>query len=321
MFQLLFGPESANFLGALGPLVTFVISILHIAVLKEKLPRDGGRNFAHDGALSAGKPRGTGLIFILVFDVAVLIYAPFHLEYVIYLVLITIEMITGFLDDASKIPWTGVKKGIMDFGVALICAVNYLWFNENTFVLAFFKTTVTLPVWLYGILIVALVWGAINVTNCADGVDGLSSTLALVSLGCIYLVGDKLQMMGDFKSLILMFGACLLAYLWFNSTPSILMMGDAGSRAMGAFLAIAVLKSGDPILFIPLALVLILDGGLGLLKISLIRLTKNRNVMNKIRTPLHDHVRKLMGWSNTQTVYRFAIIQMIIGAMVVLFLY
>lgn len=321
MFQLLFGPESANFLGALGPLVTFVISILLIAVLKEKLPRDGGRNFAHDGALSAGKPRGTGLIFILVFDVAVLIYAPFHLEYVIYLVLITIEMITGFLDDASKIPWTGVKKGIMDFGVALICAVNYLWFNENTFVLAFFKTTVTLPVWLYGILIVALVWGAINVTNCADGVDGLSSTLALVSLGCIYLVGDKLQMMGDFKSLILMFGACLLAYLWFNSTPSILMMGDAGSRAMGAFLAIAVLKSGDPILFIPLALVLILDGGLGLLKISLIRLTKNRNVMNKIRTPLHDHVRKLMGWSNTQTVYRFAIIQMIIGAMVVLFLY
>ena len=47
------------------------------------------------------------------------------------------------------------------------------------------------------------------------------------------------------------------------------MMGDAGSRAMGIFISIAALKSGSPLLYIPVALVLILDGGLGLVKVTL----------------------------------------------------
>ena len=92
-------------------------------------------------------------------------------------------------------------------------------------------------------------------------------------------------------------------------------MGDAGSRAMGLFISIAVLKCGSPILYIPIALVLILDGGLGLVKVGLIRAFKIR-IMTKIRT-LHDHVRKVWGWSNTQAVFRFAIIQIILAVAVV----
>ena len=90
------------------------------------------------------------------------------------------------------------------------------------------------------------------------------------------------------------------------------MMGDAGSRAMGLFISIAILKTGSPFLFIPVALVMILDGGLGLLKVSLIRFLKIR-IMKNVRTPLHDHVRKVWDWSNTQTVFRFAIIQIILA--------
>ena len=93
-------------------------------------------------------------------------------------------------------------------------------------------------------------------------------------------------------------------------------MGDAGSRAMGLFISIAILKTGSPVLYIPIALVLILDGGLGLLKVSLIRFCKI-HILNHVRTPLHDHVRKVWGWSNTQTVYRFAIIQIILAVAVV----
>lgn len=89
-------------------------------------------------------------------------------------------------------------------------------------------------------------------------------------------------------------------------------MGDAGSRAMGVFISIAILKSGSPLLYIPVAFVLIMDGGLGLVKVSLIRLFKIRILKNTL-TPLHDHVRKKMGWSNTQTVFRFAIVQIVIS--------
>ena len=69
-------------------------------------------------------------------------------------------------------------------------------------------------------------------------------------------------------------------------------------------------------LYIPIALVLILDGGLGLVKLSLLHAFGIR-VMTKIRLPLHDHVRKVWGWSNTQAVFRFAIIQIILAVAVV----
>ena len=61
---------------------------------------------------------------------------------------------------------------------------------------------------------------------------------------------------------------------------------------------------------------LILDGGLGLVKVSLIYIARI-HIMKHVRTPLHDHVRKVRGWSNTQTVYRFAIIQIILAAAVI----
>lgn len=93
-------------------------------------------------------------------------------------------------------------------------------------------------------------------------------------------------------------------------------MGDAGSRAMGLFISIAILKTGCPVLYIPVALVLILDGGLGLIKVALLRFLKI-HILKNTRTPLHDHVRKVWNWSNTQTVYRFAIIQIILAVAVV----
>ena len=93
-------------------------------------------------------------------------------------------------------------------------------------------------------------------------------------------------------------------------------MGDAGSRAMGLFIAIAVMKTGSPFLYLLVAFVLMVDGGIGLVKVTLIRVLKI-NILKNIRTPLHDHVRKNMGWSNAQTVFKFAIIQIMISAAVV----
>jgi phospho-N-acetylmuramoyl-pentapeptide-transferase len=93
-------------------------------------------------------------------------------------------------------------------------------------------------------------------------------------------------------------------------------MGDAGSRAMGLFIAIAIMKTGSPFLYLLVAFVLMVDGGIGLLKVSLIRFLKI-HILSNVRTPLHDHVRKNLGWSNAQTVFKFAIIQIIISVAVV----
>lgn len=304
--------ESGSLLALIGVLVAFGGTWLATAKLSPYLPKDGGRDFAHDGKLSAGKPRGAGIIFVLVFVASVLLFVPIKAEMVIYMILITICMMTGFLDDASKTPWGEYKKGFLDLCVAAMVAMTFLKYNSAVVELAIFDVKFVLHPVVFALLTIILVWASVNVTNCADGVDGLSGTLTIVTLGSIYLI-NQIKDKPDFSYAIVLFIMCLLGYLWFNATPSKLMMGDAGSRAMGLVISIAILKTGCPILYIPVAIVLILDGGLGLLKVALIRFLKI-HILKNTRTPLHDHVRKVWDWSNTQTVYRFAIIQVIVSA-------
>ncbi len=315
MMTLLFEHAEMKYIALCGLLFAFIVTCILLSVFSNKLPKDLGRDYAHDGKLSAGKPRGAGFLFILTFIAAVLLFVPFNREYIIYLILVAAAMLTGFLDDCSRAPWGELKKGLFDLLIAIMIAVTFLNFNSNTIHLALLGSNVTIPNIVFGILTVILVWTSINVTNCSDGVDGLSGTLTIITLLTIYGIGLNFGTSQNFNFIILIFVICILAYLWYNATPSKLMMGDAGSRAMGLFIAIAILKTGSPLLYIPVALMLIIDGGLGLLKVSLLRFLKIR-ILKNVRTPIHDHVRKVKGWSNTQAVYRFAIIQIMISLVI-----
>lgn len=308
--------ENQPVIAAIGLFMAFLGTCFFTFKFCNLLPRDAGRDFAHDGKLSAGKPRGAGIIFIFVFVAAALLFAPVNLEMIIYMILIVAEMLTGYMDDASEHPWGELKKGILDLIIASVLAITYLNFNSSTIQIATMGISITIPPLLFGILTIILVWGSINVTNCSDGVDGLSGTLTIITLTTFFVVDHILGNKDEFTFLILMFISCILGYLWYNAAPSRLLMGDAGSRAMGIFISIAALKSGSPLLYIPAAIVLILDGGLGLLKVALIRVFKI-HILKHVTTPLHDHVRKKLGWSNTQTDFRFAIIQIMVSVAVV----
>ncbi len=303
-----FGDDYELIFNMLGVLISFFLTFLLSVKLDKFMPADQGREFAVDGEKSRGKTRGVGIIFVSVFILVSLIFGRIDKESIFYLILVFAAMMTGFLDDASEKPWGEYKKGIFDLAIAVLVAVVYLSYNDSVVGFAMLDFSVKIPVWLYGALIVLLVWAAINVTNCTDGVDGLSATLVLVSLVSIVALDGS----GPFLCLIPYFASALLAYLWFNATPSSQLMGDAGSRAMGIMLAIAILKTGTPVMFIPLAAVIIVDGGIGLIKVSLKRFLKI-SILTNTRTPLHDHARKNLDWSNTQVVYRFAIIQIIIS--------
>jgi len=310
-------PEGYASLAAFGGIMfAFLATIVAISRLGGYLPKDIGRDFAHDGKLSAGKPRGAGIIFVLVFVVAAVLFVPFSTENGIYLVLVMICMMTGFLDDASKSPWGEYRKGFLDLCVAALVAITFLHYNSSVVELAIFGVRFTMPPVVFALLTVVLVWVSVNVTNCSDGVDGLSGTLTIITLMTIYVIDQMKALAGDFSFMILLFSVCILGYLWYNATPSRLLMGDAGSRAMGLFISISILKTGCPFLYIPVALVLILDGGLGLIKVALLRFLKI-HILTHVRTPLHDHVRKVWNWSNTQTVFRFAIIQIILSVAVI----
>ncbi len=312
MLDLLFQGMDQGVCAFVGILAAYAITCLLLHWCGGLLPRDGGRDFAVDGKLSQGKPRGAGFVFILVFAVLMFIFLPISRERSIYVILTVAAMLTGFLDDCAKAPWGEYKKGILDLIISVMVAVTYINFNGTTLAIAFLNLEVELPTILFGILATLLVWVSINVTNCADGVDGLSATLTSVTLMSFYLTAGNTGLPEDYRYMTLLLVACLLGYLWYNATPSRMMMGDAGSRAMGLFIAVIALKSGHVLLYIPFALILILDGGLGLVKVALLRFLKIR-ILKNTRTPLHDHVRKNLGWSNTQTVFKFAILQIVIA--------
>lgn len=311
-----FTGQPQGYIAFIGILAAFILTCFATSKFADYLPKDLGRDFAFDGKKSAGKPRGAGLIFILVFCIVALLFGKIDLENGLYLLLVFAAMMTGFLDDAAKAPWGEYKKGLLDLLISAGVAAVYLSFNPSSINMAFFDLTIAIPPVVFAILTMILVWGSINVTNCSDGVDGLSGTLTIISIMTFYVIDIMSGKESNITYFILIFAVCILGYLWFNATPSKLLMGDAGSRAMGLFIAVAALKSGSPLLFIPVAFVLIMDGGLGLLKVFLLRFLKIR-ILKNIRTPLHDQARKVAGWSNTQTVFRFAIIQLVISMAVI----
>lgn len=300
------GPRSLN---ALAFLCAFALTALMTAAFRTRLPQDHGRAFAVDGALSKGKARGDGLIFVLCIVLVSLAFMPFTTEYLIYAVLLIASMLSGYLDDAAETAWNEYKKGIIDFAIAVLAGVTYLNFNGAHVELLGFGFDLPYPVYL--LLAVILVWVSINAANCTDGVDGLSASVAIVTMGTFALAfGEQL---GSYITAVLVFIGSLLAYLWSNAKPSSVLMGDAGSRAMGFFIAVLAMKSGHPFAFVLAALVFIVDGMLGILKISLKRFLHIWILKNTL-TPLHDHVRKRKGWSDEQVVVRWVILQCLASA-------
>lgn len=306
MYQLLSTYMTTNQIAMLGILFGFVLTFLCLCFPFPFLPKDHGREFAVNGALSKGKIRGIGLILTIAFIITTLLFLPVSREYIVYCIILFAMMLSGYLDDAAKNPWSDYKKGAIDLVLALLTMWNFVNYNSTT--IHFGSFVWEIPVAVYFVLGVILIWVSINVTNCSDGVDGLCASVCCVSFTAFGVLFSKILQEYAISSLILV--AILLAYLCFNANPSSMLMGDAGSRALGFYLAVVAMKTGHPFIYLLLAAVLIVDGGIGLVKVFLLRFLKIA-ILKNTRTPLHDHVRKEKGWSDTQVVFRFAIIQMV----------
>ena len=315
-------PDKLSWLGIV--VLPVIVCAALLALFKNKLPRDQGREFAFNGKLSAGKIRGAGIIFVCAFIIVSLltlalpinsVAISMNLEYYFYLILIFLGMLSGYLDDKAEKPWGEYKKGAIDLVISALTAANFVYFNPDMLSISFFGVTLNIPPVFFGIIAAVLVWMLINATNCSDGIDGFCGSLTIVSLisimAAVKVLGAEDERINHFI-IIMIF--TLLPYLWHNSEPSTMMMGDAGSRALGLFLCICIFKTGNILLVVPLCFMLCLDGLLGIVKVSLIRFLKIKNAFKNIRTPLHDHFRKNKGWSNTQVIYRFCMIQAVISA-------
>lgn len=142
---------------------------------------------------------------------------------------------------------------------------------------------------------------AVNFTDGMDGLAGLISSTAFGAYGAIALMNGQI-FLGRFCFILV---GAVFGFLWYNVHPAQLFMGDTGSLALGATLAVVALMTRQ---WLPLPLIAIIpvsEAISDILQIAYFRMTKGKRLFKM--APLHLHF-ELSGWSETQVVQRFWLI-------------
>jgi phospho-N-acetylmuramoyl-pentapeptide-transferase len=335
---LIYGPfrllTSHVFLIGLGTCLAALGSWYLLPRLWNRLPRDHGRAFAVGAKESVGKPVGAGIILILIFIVLCLLVLPTELRFWEIIGGVLLASLEGLLDDKSGSGWSEYLLGIVDLAISLLGALAICQFSSIELWFPLIKTPVLISPWLFVPLATGLIWLTINATNCTDGVDGLSGSLSALALACLgailygivghegisaYLLVPHYPDGAIWATMSFLMVGCLAGYLWHNASPSAVLMGDAGSRPIGFLLGVLVLACGNPFLIFVVASVVLANGATGLLKVALLRFFKI-SIFKTVRYPLHDHARYCLGWSNTQVLVRFTLLQIVGTPLFLLFL-
>ncbi len=298
----------------IGCVAAFAITLILLKFLpgeKIILGHDRGRKYAQGSEVNIGKPTGVGFYFILVFllvsSIFCFLISPITSDKGFFesgnvvtglgfgLLAVLAEMVTGWLDDRSKNAWNEYIKGALDFVVSLIAGFIVVHFFGTRVYLAITGTYFDIHPVLFYILAVLLFVVSINATNATDGIDGLSGSLSVIAVITTFIMGFLAKSLFDDNALLLVvfFVPALIAYLIFNFNPSKMLMGDAGSRSLGFFIAFFLIYCRIPLLYFIVGLPFLCDGGISIVKITVGRLTKKKIILFKnITTPLHDELRK-----------------------------
>jgi phospho-N-acetylmuramoyl-pentapeptide-transferase len=326
-------------------LLAFVVGPPIIARLRAR--RIGQIIRAEGPATHQGK-RGTptmgGLIILLATIIPTLLWARLNSRFVWFAVLATLWMGgIGFIDDYLKIV-QGKSRGLVakwklvgqvSFGVVLgTLLVFFPVIPTETMPAAattvpFFKfVIVTFAWWLYIAFVTVVITGSSNAVNLTDGLDGLATGLSAISAAAFaffaYVLGrtdtttylNLFYMPGAGELTIFctaLTGACL-GFLWFNSHPAQVFMGDTGSLALGgAFGTVAILIKAEFLLFL-IGGVFVAEAISVILQTSVykwFKRTRGKEYADAHKVfrmaPLHHHFEKL-GWHESTVVTRFYIL-------------
>ena len=145
---------------------------------------------------------------------------------------------------------------------------------------------------------------AVNFTDGLDGLAGLISATAFAGFGFVALIQGQSYLARFCFSVV----GALFGFLWFNVHPARLFMGDTGSLALGATLGVVALMTGQWLLIPLLAVIPVSEALSVVIQIVYFKITKGKRVFKM--APLHHHF-ELSGWSETQVVQRFWLINLV----------
>jgi phospho-N-acetylmuramoyl-pentapeptide-transferase len=163
--------------------------------------------------------------------------------------------------------------------------------------------------WLVIPLSALAIMGTAHAVNLTDGLDSLAGHTAAVAYAAYGIIA---ALYGQTYLVTFCFtvAGALLAFLWFNAHPAEIFMGDSGSLALGATLAIVAMMLGQVLLLVFIGFVFVAEALSVMLQVVFFKLTGGRRLFRM--APLHHHF-EMMGWSETQVAQRFWLISMVSG--------
>ena len=334
--------------------VAFVVGPVILRRLRAMAVHQVVREGTPDSHASKGStPTMGGLIILAASIVPTLLWAKLNNRYVILALVVMAWMgAIGFLDDYLKLRQK--REGRKNEGLVerykLVGQVTiglflgwYLWQHPvstlpgASFTLPFFKYVLVLfvPALLYIPFVTFVLTGVSNAVNLTDGLDGLAAGLTAIAAATFavfaYIIGRVdtssylnifyLRGAGELAVFCTTIFAANLGFLWFNSHPAQVFMGDTGSLALGGALgAIAILLKSEFLLliigavFVAETLSVILQRSVFKYRRARFGLEHARQHRLFLRAPLHHHF-EMKGWPETQVVVRFWILGILSAAL------
>jgi phospho-N-acetylmuramoyl-pentapeptide-transferase len=323
-----------SFRGILSVLTALAISLWLGPWLIERLNHyQIGQSVRTDGPQShlskSGTPTMGGALILLAIGIATLLWSDLHNPYVwVVLAVTSIFGAVGWVDDYRKVieknsrglpaRWKYFWQSIAGIGAAIFL----FWFaktpGETSLYVPFFKNAI-IPL---GILFVPFVYfvivGASNAVNLTDGLDGLAIMPTVLVAGALavfsYLVGNAkfahyllIPYVPGAGELIVICGAIVgagLGFLWFNTYPAMVFMGDVGALALGAALGTVAVICRHEIVFFIMGGVFVMETVSVILQVGSFKLRGKRIFK---MAPIHHHF-ELKGWPEPRVIVRFWII-------------
>jgi len=310
----------------LGPIMIRRLNLLQI-----------GQSIRDDGPQShlakSGTPTMGGALILMAIFVSALLWSDLTNRYVWVVIIVTaIFGAVGWVDDYRKVveknsrglpaKWKYLWQSIGGLGAAIFLYSTAELPVETQLYVPFFKDVAIDMGIFYIVLVYFVIVGSSNAVNLTDGLDGLAILPTVMVGGALglfaYLVGNVqfaeylhipyIRGAGELVVFCAALGGAGLGFLWFNTYPAQVFMGDVGALALGAALGVIAVIVRHEIVFFIMGGVFVLETLSVIIQVASFKLTGKRVFR---MAPIHHHF-ELKGWPEPRVIVRFWIITVIL---------
>jgi len=323
----------------LGVLTALLISFIVGPGMIRKLGQYNiGQTVRDDGPEShfskAGTPTMGGALILVAIGISTLLWSDLTSRYVWVVLLVTFTYgLIGWIDDYIKLVKRDPKGLIPRYkylaqSIAAVAVAFYLYNAaspvETQLIVPILKNVaIPLGAVSYVLLTYFVIVGSSNAVNLTDGLDGLAILPTVMVGGALgvfaYLSGNSvfsgylgIPYVPGVGELVIFVGALIgagLGFLWFNTYPAQVFMGDVGALALGGVLGTTALATKQEILLILVGGLFVVEALSVILQVSFFKVSNGRRIFRM--APLHHHF-ELKGWPEPRVIVRFWIITVIL---------